>query len=167
MCDEGQSLSGKRFTSLPQTMPSIHIFSTVLRCCVVKHLRGRFKPPRRQNEIMIRGSSTRTHLEFIKSSRVCLDVPYRLQDCHRHLKFCPAFLLGSGGAVRVCCAGRCGLRLPAGAGWETGGGDGVTVGCREKLGIYMSAKQMETQRDKPLKVRSFLHIYSGLIIKQY
>lgn len=45
MCDEGQSLPGERFTSLPQTMPSIHFFSSVLRCCVVKHLRRRFEPP--------------------------------------------------------------------------------------------------------------------------
>lgn len=53
---------------------------------------------------------------------------YRLQDCHMHLKFCPAFLPGSDGAVEVCCAGRCRLWLPAGAGCDEGAGGGVTAG---------------------------------------
>lgn len=61
-----------------------------------------------------------------------LQLLYRLQDCHRHLKFCPVFLAGSGGAVGGCCAGRCGLWLPVGASCGTGGGEGVTVGCEKR-----------------------------------
>lgn len=129
MRDEGQSLPGKRFTSLPQTVASIHTFSTMLRCRVVKHLRRRFEPPTeetRTNQQKFDGSSAEDNYE---RETACLSDAYRLQDCHRHLKFCPAFLLCSGGAAGVCCAGRRGLWLPAGAGCDTGGGDGVTVGC--------------------------------------
>ena len=54
---------------------------------------------------------------------------YRLQDCHRHLKFWPAFLAGSGGC---CCTGGRGLWLPLG---DTGGGEGVTVGCEKRKHI--------------------------------
>lgn len=119
MCDEGQSLSGERFTALPPTVPAVHILPAVLRGCVVKDLRRRFEPPEKHKEINRRSDET-----FPGSWRG----PYRLQDCHRHLKFCPAFLLGSDGAAGVCCAGRWGWWLPVGAGWDTGGGDGVTAG---------------------------------------
>lgn len=143
MRDEGQSLPRKRFTSLPLTLTSIHIFSAMLRCCVVKHLRRRFKPPRGGNVGQISRSSTAAKLNYKQCTRkrdginhwskkqliYAVSDTYRLQDCHRHLKFCPTFLLCSGGAAGVCCARRRGLWLPAGAGWERGGGDGVMVGC--------------------------------------
>lgn len=134
MCDEGQSLSGKRFTSLPQTLTSIHIFSTVLRRCVVKHLRRCFKPPTdetKTHQQKLDSGSTKVNYERGTACVCCTDM-YRLHDCQRHLKFCPAFLLCSGGAVEVCCAGRWGLWLPTGAGWDAGGGDGVTIVCGEE-----------------------------------
>lgn len=131
MRDKGQSLPGKRFTSLPLTMASIHAFSTVLRCCVVKHLRRRFKPPKEEMKNKSAEAPRRLEkaTELWTSSSPSVSDTYRLQDCHRHLKFCPAFLLCSGAAAGVCCAGRWGLWLPAGEGWEAGGGDGVIVGC--------------------------------------
>lgn len=112
-------------------MAPIHILSTMLRCRVVKHLRRRFEPPReetRRHQQKIDSGSTKGNNKRAPA-RPSVSNTYRLQDCHRHLKFCPAFLLCSGGAAGVCCAGRWGLWLPAGAGWDTGGGDGVTVGC--------------------------------------
>lgn len=146
MCDKGQSLPGKRFTPLPQTMASVDIFSSVLRCCVVEHLGRRFKPPAeetRTNQQKLGSGSAKVNYEHGAACSSCKDT-YRLHDCHRHLKFCPAFLLCSGGAVEVCCAGRWGLWLPAGAGWDPGGGDGVTVGCWEETQHEKSQKRVAT-----------------------
>lgn len=71
--------------------------------------------------------SRRSTAAGLTSLSPSVSTTYRLQDCHRHLKFCPAFLICSGGAVGLCCDERWGLRLPADAGWGTGGGDGVTI----------------------------------------
>lgn len=94
-------------------------------------LRG--KTPEMVFQTTYRGNKNNSANEWPRQSQMSVCPPvsdtYRLQDCQRHLKFCPAFLLCSAGAEEVCCAGSWGLWLPASAGWDRGGGDGVTVGC--------------------------------------
>lgn len=116
VCDEGQSLPGERLTALPLTVPAVRVLPAVLRGGVVKDLRRRLEPPdgHKHSQQRLDGRSDGGFAGGWTGL-------YRLQDCHRHLKFCPAFLLGSDDA------GRWGLRLPVGAGWETGGGGGVTA----------------------------------------
>lgn len=122
-------------------MAAIHILSPVLRCRVVKHLRWRFEPPKKEKQD-VRRRFTPARLTSLSPS---MSTAYRLQDCHRHLKFCPAFLICSGGAAGLCCAERWGLWLPADAGWGTGGGDDVTVGCQriKEVKYYFSIKKKE------------------------
>lgn len=67
------------------------------------------------------------------------DSAYRLQDCHRHLKFCPAFLICSGGTVGLGCVEGTGEPW---LGWGAGGGDGVTIGC----GRGQQVKRVTTTR---------------------
>lgn len=101
MRDERESLSGERLAALPQTVASVRLFSAVLRGCVVEHLRRRFEPPA--------GGKSKGAGETVgerAAGAAAPTPPYRLQDCHRHLKFCPVFLAGSGGALAACWAGR-------------------------------------------------------------
>ena len=101
MRDKGQSLPGKRFTSLPLTMASIHAFPTMLRCCVVKHLRRRFKPPKEMKNKISRSSTATRKGYWIMNERqpVCLrHIPFT--GLPQTLEVLPCFP-----ALLWCCCG--------------------------------------------------------------
>lgn len=47
MCNERESLAGKRFAAFPQALAGINLFIAVSRSRMVEHLRRRLEPPGR------------------------------------------------------------------------------------------------------------------------